>query len=90
VRRRTAKRRQDSDQKEKMKKSLLARKGMFGLMMLMLAVFGMLAPASQAAFSTNLTDIVTDATTLFGSVQTLAITIISFSIAVWVIRKVKR
>jgi len=59
------------------------------LLALALALFGGLVPV-EAAFSTNLTDIVSDATSLFSSVQTLAITIISFGIAVWVINKLRR
>jgi len=58
---------------------------------LCLFVFGLLGSLNvRADFGTNVTDIVDNASTLFGSVQTLVITIVGFGIAIWVVNKLRR
>jgi hypothetical protein len=71
-------------------KNLLNKKGLglFTLMLAFLAIAGM-TPVN-AAYGTNITDIVSDATSLFTSVQTLVVTILAFGIGVWVIQKLRR
>jgi len=59
--------------------------------MFIVAILAMLTSIqTQAQFATNITDIVENATTLFGTVQTLVISIVGFGIAVWVINKLRR
>lgn len=48
----------------------------------LLAMVSALAPKSQAALSTNITDMVTDLTTFFGSIQTLVISVVIFGLAI--------
>lgn len=43
-----------------------------------------------AQFSTNITDIVTNATSLFSSVQSLVLSILTLGIGVWVVNKLRR
>lgn len=50
----------------------------------------LLAPASQAAWDTNITDIVTDATTFFTSIKGLVITIVVFGIAIGFAKFIKK
>jgi len=69
--------------KENMKNRLLKRIGLA-------AIFATVAAqSSRADFGTNITQIVTDATTSFGSVQTLVVSILAFSIAVFIVKKIR-
>lgn len=62
-----------------------------GVAMLALAllVFGSQV-SSQAALSTNITDIVTDLTTFFGSIQTLIISVVVFGLAIGYAKLLRR
>jgi uncharacterized membrane protein YqjE len=75
-----------------MKNKLATLSGKFRLaVMAMIAMlFAFMSASSQAAYGTNITDIVTDATSLFASVQTLVVVILAFGIGVWVINKLRR
>ena len=55
----------------------------------MLAIVG-IAPVSQAAWDTNITDIVTDATTFFTSIKGLVITVVVFGIAIGFAKFIKK
>lgn len=45
---------------------------------------------SQAAWDTNITDIVTDATTFFGNIKTLVISVVVFGIAIGIAKLIKK
>jgi Na+/pantothenate symporter len=64
----------------------------FAQAFLWLLMLGMLfAPApAQAALSTNITNIVDDLTTFFGSIQTLVISVVVFGLAIGYAKLLRR
>lgn len=67
--------------------TIKGRLGAYAL--LFLAVFG-LVPQSQAALSTNITNIVTDLTAFFGDIQTLVISVVVFGLAIGYAKLLRR
>lgn len=55
-----------------------------------LAILGSMVPRSQAALDTNITGIVTDLTTFFGSIQTLIISVVVFGLAIGYAKLLRR
>lgn len=47
-----------------------------------LALLSSMAPRSEAALTTNITNVVTDLTAFFGDIQTLVISVVVFGLAI--------
>lgn len=75
-----------SNQKEN---GMLKNKSKVWALFAFACLLAFVAPA-QAAFDTNVTNVISDATTAFSAVQTLVVTILAFSFAVWIVNKLRR